>query len=110
VVEVVVVDVLEAEVVLEVVDSVEHGVTAIVFICIVTAFCAKTPPSTVAPVPRAMPPCERIVPWNEVVVPRVAAVAVVAATCQKTLQACAPFSRITRLPDAVVSVLEAWKI
>jgi hypothetical protein len=45
-------------------------------------------------------------PTKLVVVPMVAD----EPTCQKTLQACAPFSRITELADPVVKVEPAWKM
>jgi hypothetical protein len=106
----VVVVVVAVVVVAEVVVVAAQGVTAIVFIIIVTENCAKAEPAMVAWAPRAMPPAERIVPMNEVLAPRVAAVGVVLATCQKTSQACAPFSRTTLLLVAVVSVLVAWKM
>ena len=47
-----------------------------------------------------------MVPAKALVVPSVAELP----TCQNTLQACAPFSSTTELPDAVVSVEPAWKM
>jgi hypothetical protein len=46
-----------------------------------------------------------MVPTKDVVLPNVAELP----TCQKTLQACAPFSRTTDDPEAVVKVDPAWK-
>lgn len=75
--------------------------TLIVLSSSVTApVCACTRPFTFAPVFNVAEVCARIEPTNVVAVPSVAELP----TCQKTLQACAPPSRITELLDAVVKV------
>jgi hypothetical protein len=68
--------------------------------------CAKTRPSTLAPESSVTEANARIVPTKDVVLPSVAELP----TCQKTLQAWAPFSRTTDAADAVVKVDPAWKI
>jgi hypothetical protein len=83
------------------VDDVEQVGTVTVLLSSVTApVCARTRPSTVAPVSRVAEVRARIVPEKLVVVPSVAELP----TCQKTLHACAPFSRITLLEEAVMRV------
>jgi len=83
VVEVVVDVVVDVVGVVVVVVAAQVG-TVIVLVSIVTApFLAKAAPVMVAPVSSVMLVNARIVPLNEVVVPRVAELP----TCQKTLQA-----------------------
>jgi hypothetical protein len=95
-----VVDVVVADVVVVVPESEQTG-TLIVFVSNVTAPPrARTRPWTVAPVSNVIEVVAMIVPAKFVVVPRVAELP----TCQKTLHACAPFSRTIALDDAVVSV------
>jgi hypothetical protein len=67
---------------------------------------AKTRPSTLAPVLSVTEANARIVPTKEVVLPSVAELP----TCQKTLHACAPFSRTTDEAEAVIKVEPAWKM
>lgn len=67
---------------------------------------ARTRPVTVAPVFIVAELRDIIVPLMLLVVPSVTELP----ASQKTLQACAPFSRITLLPEAVVSVDPAWKM
>jgi hypothetical protein len=94
------VDVVVADVVVVVPESEQTG-TLIVFVSNVTAPPrARTRPWTVAPVSNVIEVVAMIVPAKFVVVPRVAELP----TCQKTLHACAPFSRTIALDDAVVSV------
>jgi hypothetical protein len=82
-----------------------HVDLVIVFVSSVTApLRARTRPSTVAPVVSVMLCSARMVPRKLDPVPSVAELP----TCQKTLQACAPFVKLTTLPDAVVSVEPAW--
>jgi hypothetical protein len=69
-------------------------------------FRARTRPFTVAPVLRVAELSAMIVPLMALVVPSVAELP----TCQKILQACAPFSKTTLLLEAVVSVEPAWKM
>jgi hypothetical protein len=84
-----------------------HVAIEMVLVSRVTApFWAMTLPSTEASVVRVMSVSARMLPTKVVEVPRVAELP----TVQKTLQACAPFSRITELEDAVVSVEAAWKM
>jgi hypothetical protein len=61
---------------------------------------AKTRPLTVAPVSSVIDVVAMIVPAKFVVVPNVAELP----TCQNTLHACAPFSNVIELDDAVVKV------
>ena len=75
--------------------------TVMVLVSMVTApVLARTRPVTVALVVSVIDVDARIEPLNWVVVPSVAELP----TCQNTLHACAPFSRATTLPDAVVNV------
>jgi hypothetical protein len=67
---------------------------------------AKTRPSTLAPESSDTDASARIVPTKDVVLPSVAELP----TCQKTLQAWAPFSRMTDAAEAVVKVDPAWKM
>jgi hypothetical protein len=79
----------------------------IVSFCRVTApFRASTRPWTVTPVFNDADVSAMIVPVKSEPDPRVAELP----TCQKTLQACAPFSRSTVLLEAVISVDPAWKM
>jgi hypothetical protein len=81
--------------------------TVIVLVSRVTApFRARTRPFTVAPVLRVAEVSAKIVPTKLVEVPRVAD----EPTCQKTLQACTPFSRTMLAEDPVVKVEPAWKM
>jgi hypothetical protein len=81
--------------------------TVIVLSSIVTAPpSASARPLMVAPVSSVIEAVARIVPAKLVVVPSVAELP----TCQKTLHACAPFSRVTELDDAVVRVDPASKM
>src|SRR5665648_472453 len=90
-----------------VVSPTTHGELVMVFACSVTApLRASTRPSTVAPVSRPMLVSERIVPRKMEPAPSVAELV----TCQKTLHDEAPLIRLTRLPDAVMSVEAAVKI
>ena len=67
---------------------------------------AKTPPTTLAPVSRVTEARARTYPEIELLVPRVAELP----TCQKMLQAVAPFSRTTEEPEPNMRVEEgAWK-
>jgi RecA/RadA recombinase len=94
--------VVDGTVVVVVVDDDRRQVgTAIVLASMVTApVLARTRPVTVAFVLSVIDVDARIEPLNCVVVPSVAELP----TCQNTLHACAPFSRATTLPDAVVNV------
>lgn len=67
---------------------------------------ASNLPSTTALVPRVILVDARIVPWKLDPLPSVAELP----TCQKTLHACAPFSKIISLAEADVSPEPAWKI
>ena len=69
-------------------------------------FRASTRPSTVAPLLSVADVNAIMEPTKLVVVPNVAELP----TCQKTLHACAPFSRTTLLLDAVVRLDPAWKM
>ena len=82
-------------------DDTRQVGTVIVLVSMVTApVLAKTRPVTFALVVSVIDVDARIEPLNWVVVPSVAELP----TCQNTLHACAPFSRATTLPDAVVNV------
>jgi hypothetical protein len=104
----VVVVVVVALVVVVVVEVARRQVgTVIVLSSIVTAPpSASARPLMVAPVSSVIEAVARIVPAKLVVVPSVAELP----TCQKTLHACAPFSRVTELDDAVVRVDPASKM
>jgi hypothetical protein len=68
---------------------------------------ASTRPVMVSPVCTVIDVRARMLPWKVEPVSSVAELP----TCQKTLQAWAPFVRTTELPESVVSVEEgAWKI
>jgi len=69
-------------------------------------FSARTRPTTVAPVFRVADVSARIVPKKVVPVSSVAE----EVTCQKTLQACAPFSRTTELFGLIKRDDPAWKM
>lgn len=87
--------------------AVTHTGLVIVFVSNVTApFRANILPSTSAPVVRVMDVKARIFPLKLEFVPSVAELP----TCQKTLQAWAPFMRRTRLDPAVMSVEAVLKI
>lgn len=66
----------------------------------------NTRPSTVAPVVSVAEVKAKILPLKFELIPSVAELP----TCQKTLQACAPFKRFTTLNPAVVSVVADLKI
>ena len=90
-----------------VVVTVAHPWLVIVLLSRVTApFRARRRPSTIAPVVAVMEVNARMVPTNDEWVPSVAELP----TCQKTLQAWAPLMSPTRLLDAVMIVLPAWKM
>ena len=93
------------------VDEVDVGVAhvalVILFVSKVTApLRANTRPTTFAPVVRVADVKAKIFPLNVEFVPSVAELP----TCQKTLQAWAPFVRTTLLSPAVMSVEEVLKI
>lgn len=84
-----------------------HVALVMVFVSSVTApFRAKTRPSTFAPVVRVADVKAKIFPLKVEFVPSVAELP----TCQKTLQAWAPFMRLTLLAPAVISVEAVLKI
>ena len=90
-----------------VVDAAEQVGTEMELSSSVTApFLASARPDTEAPVLRVIDVKARMVPEKLLVVPRVA----LDPTCQNTLQAFAPFSNRTVLPDPVISVEPAWKM
>lgn len=70
------------------------------------AVAASSRPVTVAPVCAVIEECASTVPTNRVPVPRVAE----ERTCQKTLHEAWAVVNLTTLPDAVIRVLEAWKM
>ena len=77
------------------------------FVSKVTApFLVKTLPSTLAPVVRVADVSASIFPLKVEFMPSVAEVP----TCQKTLQACAPFIRIILLDPAVINVSDVLNI
>lgn len=81
--------------------------TVTVFVSRVTSpVLANNLPSTTALVPRVILVDARIVPWKLDPVPSVAELP----TCQKTLHAWAPFSKMISLAEADVSPEPAWKI
>lgn len=85
----------------------KHVGTLMVLASSVTApLRASTRPWRVAPVLSVAEVKARMVPTKLLEVPKVAELP----TCQNTLQACAPFSSTTVLPDAVISVDPAWKM
>jgi hypothetical protein len=103
----VVVEVVVAPAVVVVVVASSQVGTVTVLSSIVTAPpIAKTRPLTIAPVLSVIDVVARIDPAKWVVVPKVAELP----TCQNTLHACAPFSSVMVLDDAVVRVEPAWKM
>lgn len=93
-------------VVVAVVKAAQVGTVMRLSSSVTAPVCASSRPSTLAPVFSVIEADARIVPTNEVVLPSVAELP----TCQKTLQACAPPSRTTDAPDAVVRVEPTWKM
>lgn len=82
-----------------------HVGTVTEFVSSVTApLRASSRPETLAPVVAVMELNAIKVPANELPVPKVAE----DVTCQKTLQACAPFSSTMELADAVVNPAGIW--
>ena len=67
---------------------------------------ARSLPFTVAPSFTEIDVKARMLPWNAVLVPSVAELP----TCQKTLHAWAPLTRLTLLSVAVMSVDAIWKM
>ncbi len=112
VVVVVVVDVVVGEGAAVVVVVVEGGVTAQVAMptvlssSVTAPVWANTLPVTAAPALSVIESRARMLPWNEVVAPKVAELP----TVQKTLQACAEPMSTMELFAAVVSVDPAWKM
>jgi len=89
------------------VDGAAHVALVTVFVSNVTApFRANTLPSTLAPVVSVADVKARIFPLKVEFVPSVAELP----TCQKTLQAWAPFTRLTLLAPAVISVEAVLKM
>ena len=102
-----VVDVGPAFDVVVVVDPVAQVARVMTLSSRVTApFRASTLPCTVAPVFSEADVNAKMFPTKLVSVPSVAELP----TCQNTLQAWAPLSRLTVLLDAVISVDPAWKM
>ena len=81
-------------------EAAQTGTVMVLLPRVTAPVCARTQPSTLAPVSRVADVSARIVPEKLVVVPRVAELP----TCQNTLQACAPFSKSTLLDEAVTKV------
>lgn len=97
---VVMVEVVVVELVV-VVAIAAHSGTVMALLSKVTApFLASARPSRLAPLSSVIDVNAKMEPTKLVVVPMVAD----EPTCQKTLQACAPFSRITELDEPVVNV------
>ena len=85
----------------------EHvGGTIVSFWRVTAPLRASTRPCTVTPVFTVADVSAMIVPEKSEYEPRVAELP----TCQKTLHACAPFSRSTVLLEAVINVDPAWKM
>jgi hypothetical protein len=82
------------------------GTVMVLSLSVTAPVWARRRPSTLAPVFSVTDVSARMVPTNDVVVPRVAELP----TCQKTLHACAPPSRTTELLEAVMRVDPAWKM
>jgi hypothetical protein len=94
---VVVVVVADASVVVVTEVAKQVGTVMVLSLSVTAPVWACTRPLRVAPVLSVAEASARIVPTNAVDVPKVAELP----TCQKTLQACAPPSSVTALPDAV---------
>jgi hypothetical protein len=88
------------------VDAAQVGRDTVLESSVTAALRASSRPVTEAPVLAVTEVRARTVPTNAEVVPSVAELP----TCQNTLHAVAPLSSRTRLPDAVITVLAAWKM